>query len=516
MLKDGAISRGGVWKLGRTLTLAIALIVLAATATIVSAIPVSGAHEIRHIVIIMQENRSFDSYFGTYPGADGIPTQNGNPTVCIPNPATNMCDKPYHDANDLNNGGPHGAASSVADVDGGKMDGFIQQRLLEINCKNHPLEPECSGAAIPDVMGYHDQNEIPNYWAYARNFVLQDHMFEPVASWSLPSHLYLVSAWSASCSNLQDRMSCKSELNAPDPDKAGRGPDYAWTDVTYLLQKGGVSWAYYVDGGSQKDRDDCADGDCAIVNNPSGVPEIWNPLADFQTVHQDRQLNNVQNLTDFFVAVKSGSLPNVSWIIPNGRDSEHPPALVSRGQAYVTNLVNTIMQSSEWSTTAIFLSWDDWGGFYDHVVPPMVDQNGYGIRVPGIVISPFAKRGYIDRQNLSYDAYLKFIEDVFLNGQRLDPKNDGRADSRPDVRENSPVLGDLMQDFDFSQSPQAPLILPLYPYPSSSGSTTITVTATMFSQQVGSVAFVLVVIVSVIVGLASGIMLMRRRAGQKA
>jgi phospholipase C len=459
--------------LERTLVLGIVLIVLAGTAQAASFTRASDVHEIKHVVIIMQENRSFDSYFGTFPGADGIPMQDGVPSVCVPNPITNTCDKPYHDTRDLNLGGPHGALASVVDVDGGKMDGFIRQ-LLSF-CRNNPKDFEC--AAPTDVMGYHDQNEIPNYWSYAKNFVLQDHMFEPVASWSLPSHLYLVSAWSAKCSNLQDPMSCKSELGAPDPDEvSSTTPDYAWTDLTYLLSKAHVSWAYYVDGGAAQDRDDCDDGDCAFANNPYGVPEIWNPLPDFQTVHQDSQLKNVQNLSDFFSAINDGSLPAVSWIAPNPRDSEHPPALVSRGQAYVTTLVNAMMESPEWSTTAIFLSWDDWGGFYDHLVPPVADENGYGIRVPGIVISPYAKQGYIDHQDLSFDAYLKFIEDIFLNGQRIDPQNDGRPDSRPDVRENSPILGNLMRDFDFSQPPRPPLMLPLYP--GLSGSSTIAVTTT--------------------------------------
>jgi phospholipase C len=121
------------------------------------------------------------------------------------------------------------------------------------------------------------------------------------------------------------------------------------------------------------------------------------------------------------------------------------------------------MRSSAWSSTAIFLSWDDWGGFYDHVVPPTVDGQGYGLRVPGLVISPYAKQGYIDRQVLSSDAYLKFIEDDFLGGQRLDPATDGRPDPRPDVRENQPILGNLTDDFDFNQKPRPPLILPLRP-----------------------------------------------------
>jgi phospholipase C len=126
----------------------------------------------------------------------------------------------------------------------------------------------------------------------------------------------------------------------------------------------------------------------------------------------------------------------------------------------VTGLINAIMRSPDWKSTAIFLSWDDWGGFYDHVVPPRVDENGYGIRVPGIVISPYARRGFIDRQTLSHDAYLKFIEDDFLGGQRIDPTTDGRPDRRPSVRENDPILGDLRRDFDFKQTPRSPEILP--------------------------------------------------------
>ena len=119
------------------------------------------------------------------------------------------------------------------------------------------------------------------------------------------------------------------------------------------------------------------------------------------------------------------------------------------------------MKSPYWNSTVIFLSWDDWGGFYDHVVPPQVDSWGYGIRVPAITISPWVKPGLIDKQMLSHDAYLKFIEDVFLGGQRLDPKTDGRPDSRPEVRENAAQLGDLLNDFAFSQTPLPPLVLPI-------------------------------------------------------
>jgi phospholipase C len=262
-------------------------------------------------------------------------------------------------------------------------------------------------------------------------------------------------------------MSCQSALQSPAQlgrPGSGRVPDYAWTDLTYLLHKAGVSWGYYLDQGTQPD---CADDqmDCAAQPQRVAVPEIWNPLPYFDTVRQDGELNNIQPLDNVYAAASNGTLPAVSWVVPNGRDSEHPPALVNVGQAYVTRLINAVMQGPDWSSSAIFVSWDDWGGFYDHVVPPKVDENGYGLRVPGLVISPYAKRGYIDHQLLSFDAYLKFIEDDFLGGQRLDPRNDGRPDPRPDVRENASILGDLANDFDFSQAPRPPLVLPTNPPP---------------------------------------------------
>jgi hypothetical protein len=125
--------------------------------------------------------------------------------------------------------------------------------------------------------------------------------------------------------------------------------------------------------------------------------------------------------------------------------------------------VNSIMRSPCWGSTAIFVSWDDWGGFYDHVVPPVVDENGYGLRVPGLLISPFARAGLVDHQQLSHDAYLKFIEDAFLGGARLNPATDGRPDSRPSVREEAPGLGNLESDFNFKQTPRPPLLLPTHP-----------------------------------------------------
>jgi phospholipase C len=223
-----------------------------------------------------------------------------------------------------------------------------------------------------------------------------------------------------------------------------------------------------VQKGVQPDCDDNPDeraAGCAPVKQGASTPSIWSPLPAFTDVKEDHQLHHIKNLANFYRAARKGKLPAVSWITPTQGNSDHPPANVATGQAYVTNLINTIMRGPQWKSTAIFLTWDDWGGFYDHVLPPTVDQYGYGFRVPSLVISPYARKGFIDHQVLSFDAYNKFIEDAFLNGARLDPATDGRPDPRPDVRENAPLLGNLIDDFDFNQKPRRPVLLPLHPAP---------------------------------------------------
>jgi phospholipase C len=392
-----------------------------------------GIHKIKHVIVIMQENRSFDSYFGTFPGADGIPMKGGKPAVCTPDPAYGGCQAPYADHADENHGGGHWEPDIPPQIDGGKMDGFLSEAEKAGYCKD--------GRAACDVMGYHTGSDIPNYWSYAKHFVLQDRMFEPVASWSVPSHLYLVSGWSASCDS-KNPMSCRSYINLPQ-----QHYPFSWTDLTYLLHKHHVSWGWYLDHG----------------NGEAEVPSIINVLPSFTDVAADRQAANFKTDSAFFRQARSGTLPSVSWLMPDLADSEHPTFLVSTGQSYVTRLINAVMRSPDWDSSAIFLAWDDWGGFYDNVAPPKVDRFGYGLRVPAMVISPYAKTGYIDHQTLSFDAFNKFIEDDFLGGERLDPKTDGRPDRRPDVRENKRILGNLVKDFDFSQQPRPPLILPVCP-----------------------------------------------------
>ena len=335
------------------------------------------------------------------------------------------------------------------------MDGFIRQVELG-ECNHSPDKPKCSKPT--DVMGYKTAADIPNYWAYAKNFVLQDRMFEPTRSWSLPSHLFMVSGWSALCARPLDPSTCQSDLLAPDPEQPDRTPDYGWTDLTCLLHKHHVSWRYYVAEGTQPD---CDDGAMTCAEETAGGD--GRDLEPAPRLRHRAPGRGARQHPDGFPLLRGGpQRPPAGGLVggPERQVQRAPPALVSDGQFWVTSLINTVMRGPDWKSTAIFVSWDDWGGFYDHVNPPVVDGNGYGLRVPGLVISPYAKRGYIDHQTLSFDAYLKFIEDDFLGGRRLDPKTDGRPDPRPTVRERVSVLGDLRNDFDFSQPPRPPLILP--------------------------------------------------------
>ena len=223
-----------------------------------------------------------------------------------------------------------------------------------------------------------------------------------------------------------------------------------------LLYKAGVSWGYFVGSGS------CVTPPCGGLTGPV-TADVQDPLPGFLATQATGQFANIRPNNDFYAMAQQGNLPSVSWIVPVKDAGDHPPDDISKGQAYVTAVINAAMKSPDWDTTAIFLAWDDWGGFYDGVAPPRIDHNGYGLRVPALVISPYARRGFVDHQVLSFDAYVKFIEDDFLGGQRLDPATDGRPDRRPDVRENAGVLGDLALDFDFAQKPRRPLLLPLRP-----------------------------------------------------
>ena len=400
------------------------------------------------------------------------------------------CVAPFHDPNDVNAGGPHAAANAQADADDGitkaAMDGFPYQQTVGFarTCGGSqvraPLSARCiafvPGTEIHDVMGYHTDAELPNYWAYAKNFVLQDQMYEGVRSWSMASHLDMTSLWSAVCTNPLDVTTCVTSVSPEIPN--GTAVKYPWVNLFQLLDLHNVTWKYYLGAGLEPDCDD-DEMTCDPQEQAINVPSFWNPVPAYASVEAQGQaylaLHN-PDLNQFLVDIKNGTLPAVSWIVPSNSYSEHPTSGVTAGEVYVTSLINAVMQSPYWSSSAIFLSWDDWGGFYDHVIPPNVDMNasntpiqGYGFRVPGLVISPWAKPGYIEHGILSTDSYARYIEDVFMDGTRLDPVALGEPDSRPDLRDRvtqvrflggpKTLVSVLENDFDFTQNPLPPLVL---------------------------------------------------------
>ncbi|HEY7994814.1 MAG TPA: alkaline phosphatase family protein [Candidatus Eremiobacteraceae bacterium] len=385
---------------------------------------------IQHVIIITMENRSFDHLFGTFPGANGIPTS----PPCAPDPATGQCVYPFHDPNPSNHGGPHDSKAEQTDLDGGKMDGFI---VSAERSKFKDPNPD-------EVMAYHTQSDIPTYWSLAQQYTLADNFFAATTSWSNMAHLYLVSAWSASCTT--GPLTCKSNNGV----SYKNNPTYWWTDITYILHKHGVSWGYFVYPkygagiGPRSDMDDDDEG-AYIPNSSFDTLDDWNPLPAFPDVKEDGEFANIQDGSTFLADAQAGTLPTVSWLIPPYHSSDHPTVTLLAGQAWVQQQISAVENGPDWSSSVIFLNWDEWGGFYDHVVPPVVDGLGYGFRTPLIIISPHAKTGYIDHQLLSTDAILKFIEDSYCNGESINWL-DGRPDSRPDVREHYPGLGDLRND----------------------------------------------------------------------
>jgi phospholipase C len=447
---------------------------------------------IHHVIFIMQENRSFDHYFGTYPGADGFRKHTCEPID--PTDLSQGCVLPFHDQNDINAGGPHAAADAQYDLDNGigftKFDGFVQRQIIgsERSCAVVPRRPStCAGVkpgvTIHDVMGYHTADEIPNYWAYAQHFVLQDKLFEGVRSYSLPAHLDMTSEWSARCTNPASVATC---VTTPSPLRpSGTTVIYPWVNLFQLMDLHQVSWKYYLAVGTEPD---CEDDEmtCEPAIQANGVLSFWNPVPAFGSVEaQGASYLAAHNprLDQFLLDIKNGTLPQVSWIVPSNDYSEHPPAGVTIGMEYVTSLVNAVMQSPYWKDTAIFVSWDDWGGFYDHVVPPIVDRNGtatpiqgFGLRVPGLTISAWARAGMIDHQVLSFDSYATFIENIFMEGARLDPTALGEPDSRPTIRDElttgtypdgtTAKIGHLYKEFDFTQTALPPLVLSTHIPPS--------------------------------------------------
>lgn len=378
-----------------------------------------GMDKIQHVIWIIQENRSFDSYFGTFPGADGIPAG-----TCVPElPGSTKCVKPFHMPNpmpacDL----AHEWEIAHAAYDHGAMDGFVW----------------AEGSSY--TMGYLDGSDIPNYWNYARHYTLADHFFSSLNGPSMPNHLYTVAAQSGGLIN----NVCSADHEVEELEEETDDPDgFSFASMVTRLAGANVSWKYYVE--TPKVAPQVADP-CHVYNATPQQLGLWNPLPGFKTIRDDPKLmSHLVNVTEFEQDLEKSTLPEVSWIIPDFQDSEHPPEPVEQGMWYVTGLVNALMKSRYWASSVVFLTWDDYGGFYDHVVPPQLDAFGYGPRVPLLIISPFARPGYITHQTGDFTSLLRFIEERFQL-QHLTPRDH--------------FASDMSDAFDFGQMPNSTLVIP--------------------------------------------------------
>ena len=418
---------------------------------------------LNHFIYIIQENITFDHYFGTFPGADGIPAD----VKLAYRPGEPPTVAPFHlhqtsIPRDLN----HSWQAAHVAADGGKMDGFLwaewpqalafywkgtlptpdPEDIMPVNLsskeggarrfhhrfdathdkavgagqlpKVHPAQPP--DGPTPDwvtyTLSYYDWHEIPNYWEYARRYVLCDAFFSSLAGPSEPNHLFSVAATSGGL------------VKNPGPNINGQEGVYTFPTMAELLQNSHVTWNYY-------------DG----KPNPR-KHSLWNPMPGFRQFQRSPELmSHLVGLHQFYQDAQSGKLPEVCWIVPEPIDSEHPPADSARGMRHVTHLVNAIMRSNAWKDSVIIITWDDYGGFYDHVAPPSVDQFGYGPRVPALVISPFARPGFICHTKFDFTSPLKLIEQRF--GLRPLASRDKEANN-------------MLDSFDFQKKPVPADIIP--------------------------------------------------------
>ena len=349
--------------------------------------PGTPSSPIQHVVIIMMENHSFDNFFGRFPNANG---------VTLPH-ATN----PMSDLN-------HGSAASIAAIDGGKMDRF----------------------EAPGKYQY-SQADIPLYWRYAQQFGLGDNFFSSYATSSTPNHIAMVAAENGGIYETSDNKGCTSQPNnvvysrIPADDNYWSYPCYNINSLPQSLTAAGLSWRFY--------------STIPVWDSPTLIQSLSGSSSDVHSVNQ------------FTTDVKTGNMANVSWITPPGSATDHPPSLEEPAQNFVAQEVNLIMNSSYWNNTAIFVTWDEFGGQYDHVAPPKIDKLGLGMRVPLLVISPYTKQGYISHQLSEFSSFVKFVEDNF------GLPNLGNRDALT-------TISDLMDYFDFTQTPQPPLILNPLPF----------------------------------------------------
>ena len=422
-----------------------------------------GLDAVEHVVFIIKENRTFNNYFATYPGATGSTV--GGTIVCDGSSCRPGPTVPLTPASDIQGDLVHCFACGLVAINGGRMDGFNAMTGVT------PIDSEIDGS---DLSGYtyFDRSTLPNYWAYADRFVLADRFFTSMYGPTTPEHLYAIAADAGGLIDLANRgddgivycddpedqglafrtllptdvptvMDLERRINE-DPSRFVRLREY-WTTRRYCLDiptvmdgldRVGVSWRYY-----------------------ANVNQVQNVLQLVRHLRYGDAWNNLAPPETFVADVRAGDLPSVSWLIPPWYYNEHPWRFaegggnsVCAGENWTVHQINTIMQSPAWASTVIVVVWDDFGGFYDPVAPPMVDHMGLGPRTPALIISPFSRAGTnpdggaVDHSVYEFSSVVRFIEDVF--GLATLTERDGGA---------NPLLGAL----DLRNPNPEQLVLPL-------------------------------------------------------
>ncbi len=354
---------------------------------------------IKHVIYLMQENHSFDNYFGTYPGASGVP--NG---ICMPRrPGQPQlgCVRPFHIGNRAVRDLSHSQKTFRREFRGGRMDGFVS----------------AFGHGDSISMGHYDDRDIPFYWNIADRYVLFDRFFTSAAGGSVWNHLYWVTGTPG---NWRD--------DVIPPGGFGRLPT-----IFDRLDAKRIPWKFYVQN---------YDPTVTFRQRGSGdrgSQVVWVPLLDYARFLDDPRLfGRIVDLEQFYDDLAHNRLPAVSYIAPSGA-SEHPPGSIQAGERFVRTLITALMRSRAWKSTAFVWTYDDWGGWYDHIRPPRIDQMGYGFRAPALLVSAYARRGYVDSTTLDFTSLLKFVEENW----RLQPlaERDRKANS-------------IATAFDFTASPR--------------------------------------------------------------
>jgi len=358
----------------------------------------------------MQEDRSFDHYFGTYPRANGFPKDFQMPVNPF-DPNTTYV-KPFK--LNVTRTPPFSKGKKIARIayNNGSMNGFIYAH-------------DQYGGNGTLAMGYYDYTDIPFYWNLAREFVLCDNWFSSAMGASFPNHLYLYAAQTAGYNSIPEEG-----LNI--------------TTIFDLLESRGISWKIYI---SNYDPDaNYTNPGARLQLIPKGAQVVWCPLLNIpRFVHNSSLNSKITDVSSYYSDLKTDNFPQVVFITP-ATFSEHAPGDIVLGQYYVMDLIVNLMRSKHWYDSVLILTWDEWGGWFDHVPPPQVDEDGYGFRVPAIIVSPYAKRGFIDSTIYDHTSILKFIEWLF---------------GLPPLAERDAKANNILNALDFSQRPRPPIIPPL-------------------------------------------------------